>query len=616
MRIGELLVESKKLTVQQLNSGLDYAKTKALPIGRTLKMLRYLTEEELQSALKAQSSIRDGMKPATAVEALTEAFKSQIPFEKALVKVTGEYTKPKGPAPEVLSAKNMDNDLAAPTRQFIQGTPDQLLRRGDEFLMDDQVDEAERYYTAARQKLEIEHGLGNIAAAPAFLKIANMHLLRENFTEAEKYYLLLLSMHQKVYGTESMEVAECYIHLADMYEASQYFVRAEEFFLQAAAIRERNLPSALGDYLANIKKLILLSRKFTDRRQPRKLGQILIEAGYINDEQLQELLRKAKQSRMPLGTILKNDGMISHDLLQSVLEAQLLMKEGVLPECVTITTLKVAALQRVTLKQFLETSGLLIEQDQVGSLELANQLEELLLKEKEFGAEHPTVANMAVTLAESYAARDDRIQAEFLYNRAMSIYKKCGDQVDKIQVASASIKFASMLNVSGRSFEAQPILLEALDALGRAGASESEQTVRCLQQLGELEFAQDNMPAASNFFRSSVALAEKLNLKERIDLIQRAIVCYQALDQTHVVMELYEKLISAAKHQLGPTEVELADLMVEVGDFYASVSEKGMAQGQYECALQIYQVSHGTDPAVIDSTRKKLVEACENVVRN
>lgn len=615
MRIGELLVESKKLSVQQLNTGLDYAKTKALPIGRTLKMLRYLTEEELQSALKAQNGIRGGMAPATVVEALTEAFKSQIPFDKALVKVTGQFAKP-GPTPDVLSAMNMDSDIAAPARQFIQGTPEQLLKRGDEFLMEDKCEEAERYYTAARQKLEIEHGIANIAAAPAFLKIANMHLLRENFTEAEKYYLLLLSMNQKIYGTEHMEVAACYVHLGDMYEASQYFVRAEEFFLQAAAIRERNLPSSLGDYLANIKKLILLSRKFTDRRMPRKLGQILIEAGYITDEQLQELLKKAKQSRMPLGTILKNDGMISHDLLQSVLEAQLLMKEGVLPECVAITTLKVAALQKVTLKQFLETSGLLIEQDQSGSLELANQLEELLIKEKEFGAEHPTVAQMAVTLADSYAARDDRIQAEFLYNRAMAIYKKCGDQVDKIQVASASIRFASMLNVAGRSFEAQPLLLEALDALGRAGASESEQTVRCLQQLGELEYCQDNMPAASNFFRSAVALAEKLNVKERIDLIQRAISCYQALDQINIVMEMYEKLISAAKHQLGPREPELADLMSEVGDFYVSVSEKGMAQTQYENALQIYQVSLGTDPAVIESTRKKLVAVCENAVRN
>lgn len=57
-------------------------------------------------------------------------------------------------------------------------------------------------------------------------------------------------------------------------------------------------------------------------RNPKKLGEILIEQGCITDEQLQQALQEQKKSKVLLGEILVKKGFIKeHDLLTALSNA-------------------------------------------------------------------------------------------------------------------------------------------------------------------------------------------------------------------------------------------------------------------------------------------------------
>ena len=80
----------------------------------------------------------------------------------------------------------------------------------------------------------------------------------------------------------------------------------------------------------------------------KKLGDILIEAGYITPDQLQQALSKQKESGKRLGTILVELGYLSEQSLIEVLEFQLgvphviLAKRTIDPEVVSLVPEQIA----------------------------------------------------------------------------------------------------------------------------------------------------------------------------------------------------------------------------------------------------------------------------------
>ncbi|HEY9772979.1 MAG TPA: tetratricopeptide repeat protein [Planktothrix sp.] len=82
VRIGELLVQSGMLTKAQLLEATRHAGTKRLQIGQILVMYGYVTAKDLQSALTAQSMVRDRLLDlSNAVKGLKVAYKTGARFE-------------------------------------------------------------------------------------------------------------------------------------------------------------------------------------------------------------------------------------------------------------------------------------------------------------------------------------------------------------------------------------------------------------------------------------------------------------------------------------------------------------------------------------------------------
>jgi len=85
LRIGEILIESDILSRVDLTEAVKTATSTGLPVGRVLVMAGFLSESEFQSAVQAQSLVRDSILPLeTAVKALKLIAEKHVSFNDAL----------------------------------------------------------------------------------------------------------------------------------------------------------------------------------------------------------------------------------------------------------------------------------------------------------------------------------------------------------------------------------------------------------------------------------------------------------------------------------------------------------------------------------------------------
>lgn len=56
-RLGEILLQRKKITIQQLGEALEIQKKQGVPIGEALIILDFISKEDLMEQLELQSSI-------------------------------------------------------------------------------------------------------------------------------------------------------------------------------------------------------------------------------------------------------------------------------------------------------------------------------------------------------------------------------------------------------------------------------------------------------------------------------------------------------------------------------------------------------------------------------
>ncbi|MBY0551145.1 MAG: hypothetical protein K2W95_27950 [Candidatus Obscuribacterales bacterium] len=83
--IGELLTKSDILSIDDLQSCLDRAKERGLPIGKVMVMLGHIKQRELKAAVEAQSLINDGMLSSDlAAKALQLVAKQDMKLPEAL----------------------------------------------------------------------------------------------------------------------------------------------------------------------------------------------------------------------------------------------------------------------------------------------------------------------------------------------------------------------------------------------------------------------------------------------------------------------------------------------------------------------------------------------------
>jgi tetratricopeptide (TPR) repeat protein len=345
-------------------------------------------------------------------------------------------------------------------------------------------------------------------------------------------YQHALQLRTKKLGAEDASIARVYGDLADLFDVWDQHERSIEYALKACTVLHKHLPGAFDEFYGPLRKLTVFSKKLAQAPR-RRMGELLTETGILTEQKLQGALQHAKQEGKPLGSVLKEDGYIAEQELQSVLSAQLLMKEGVLPEEIAVEALKVARKMNMPLRAVIDHFKLLAAATDDDTLaELVMEQDRLLAAENGLGVNHPDVGTIAFHLAEKYYQRNRLADAEVFLKRALAIDALTHAlQVDL--VGSACERLAQIYKATGRELLAAPLLMRALECLSKTGQSESERGSRILLMAAEVEMSQKNYMVALSFLRSVQALQDKRQeeVSLRIPVLEKLGACYMELDQ-------------------------------------------------------------------------------------
>ncbi len=599
MRLGEILLNANLIDQKQLSDGLAYAKSKAIPIGRVLKLLRFIEEEDLKAALRVQELIRQGLRGELAIPLLTRVGKEKVSVDRALIDlINGLHSKTNGkstteatePPPAAAPQPVVAANPAAPKANL---SPAELLKEGDMRLAEDRCSDAEKLYLQAKDHTEGLFGSGNLETTGPLLKLAHLYLVTDRFSEAESLYMQILQVKQQSFGEQHPAVAQALEDIADLYIAREEFDRARQFLQISIMIREPSLPKDIDAFLITLKRLTVAIQKRGEEAEGNRrirLGELLTEAGLVGTAQLQQALQQSRAYGIPLGSVLQENGIVSARDLRSVLNAQFAIREGQLPETIAIKALKAAYMKGVGFKELIIASGLIPPEAQdEASLRLILEQERLLSLELDHGAEAPIVADAALELADQYARRGNLPEAEGLYRRAMAILRRVPERASDAD--NAAHRLAQLYMSHERYSQAEPLLLETLQSRTASGETESIDAFVCLKDLARLSHLQDNGAIASNFLRSAVSVL--LTLKSEylvpVEDLRWMLVCLWENDQHDMARNLIQTQLQQNQTRFGGNHIETARLHEEAGDFFFKSDEKADAKVHFRKAMLTYR---------------------------
>ncbi|HEY9793092.1 MAG TPA: tetratricopeptide repeat protein [Candidatus Obscuribacterales bacterium] len=518
IKLGEILVQADIVHEHQMPRALQLAKDRSLRLGQVLIMMRYLSAEELEPILEVQRLINEGAIDCdSAIQALKVMRRDGLPLQRAVELVRDE------PADKALKehlAEQTDAEVAKLEAQ--PGAADRelvppLLKSGDARMELRQWNDAERHYKRAMGILEHSHGPKNIKLSPAIIKLIELYMIQQRYADAEPMCWRLVEINQGAYGADHLEVARALQRLARVMDAQTRYPEAEQFLLSTIRIMEKQLGLESSELKSALRHLSAFWKRKTKQAEHKRIGELLVDAELLSFENLTSALQQAHKAGTPLGQMLVQLNMISHEVLRAGLQAQLLVQDGVVPASVAIKALAVVGHRGVEFDAGLEEIGW--SPDPISTSELENLLDttdELMAAEKVFGPSHPSVAAMLIKLGEQYAYAQKFAYAESSYKRALTILKQCWGQ-NSVELATCMFKLANLYFAQKRLTEAESLHWQVLEIRKNALGEDHAEVAQSLEQIARLQESQGNDMLA-NQMRQAAALIKNKNSERRIEL--------------------------------------------------------------------------------------------------
>jgi tetratricopeptide (TPR) repeat protein len=590
-RIGELLIDAGIIRAEELPVGLKQANERSLRLGEVLVMLRYLSAEDLEAVLQAQTRMTDGsISERQAVEGLKIASSHRIPFDKALEKVEKE---PQERRPDLVAQlKNLQEQLVQTERVRGANSRDSgniILAMGETYRQLGASEEMESHYRKAWQILERSCGPRNIKLAPCLSKLADLYFSQNRLADAEALYWRVLDITQEAWGNEHLDVAKCKQSLGRLLETQSRFKEAEQFYLSSLRIIENLAGEDHADFTDALRNLASFWAKQGKRPERHRLGDLLVEAGLLKPEQLQQALQQVSQSGRPLGQALVRLNYLTEDDLRPALQAQLLIGDGVLPLPIAVRALRLAR-QKRTFQEALEELGW--EPDRFTTHELRTLIaaaEELMSAEVALGPEHAGVAILSMKLADIYTAQRKFNEADPLYQRAIEILEKSFGPKDP-EVATGLYKLA-LLNINmGKLMDADRALWRAVEIRQHVHGATHAEMADCLEALAQVQQKQSNYEQAEKFYQSSASIRETTAGKthpKTLSTLQNLAEVYSLQSKLEDAETVFLRLLRARENECGPMHTDLVPLLEKLGSLYLTSKEYSKAETQFELALDI-----------------------------
>ncbi len=569
MRLGQLLVDSGCISQAELSAGLSYAQTKTLPIGRCLILLRSINEEQLQAALRAQQHLRNGLATPVAVEVLRSALRENASYDKVLERsssneaqayvrsgasATAGFQKTTGTATIVTGATATGAAVDATKSSSA------LIEAGEAFLKKQQFPDAEAHLRAASDKLQRQPVPDESQIIRARSKLAEVLFGSKKFAEGEVLFEeICKAARSSTLGTEDTIAAKAVSELADGLALAQRPDLALRAYILAGELFENRLPSSLADCICNLRAASVISRVVPAGSERKRLGELFVASGYVNDVQLQQALAKGKELQVPLGNALEQMGIISAQLLRSVMHCQLLIQDSILAEPVAIHALRIAQRQQMDLGTFLQGANIPRGKEHTPTeKQISDCLDNLIGLESKGQAKSPEAGALCLQLGKLYVERGSMFDAEFSFRRAQAALQ---DQRSQDYV-EAVVGLSTALIKQGRKTEAHSLLSKAMTAIP---TTPSNALAEFFDQLSLLEFDMSNTMMAFSMARSALSIMDQIPTtaaKTRVATLERLATSAEEMGDANSVVMYLNRLLDTVK-QIPDTQPSQVDAITK-----------------------------------------------------
>jgi tetratricopeptide (TPR) repeat protein len=481
------------------------------------------------------------------------------------------------------------------------------VQMGDSLFSQQAYEQAEIFYAQAVELLEKStNDQPKIAELLVKLGRAGLHL--SQFTRAERYLTRSLKIREELFGRDDITVAECLDYLAELFDVQSQYLEAEQYYLSALGIKERVLSPGASEVANSLKKLVAVSKHRGSQQGEEKLsGELLTEAGLLDMSKLQEGLTLAQRNEVPVGRALISLNYLTESDLESVLLAQLLLREGVIPGYLAVRALRLASEQQLEFEQALKEIGLEpTDSATSGAFELLQMAKQLIRAEKQLAYDHPDIAPMCIKLGDLYVGHGQFGQAEVLFRRALGIEEKQEPQnaMKLIEVLSR----LSDLEVRRQGYDqAEQIYVRLLD-LWETQDTENVAYSNTLESLATLNYVRGDYKEAGRLYQLAINHKERLLGPEHpgiVSSVQGRANCYFATQRFTDAEKLYRRAAKIHEKVHGNNNEVAVSLACTLGDMFFGQNDFPRALEEYAQALDCLGNCADPDVSVFLSVLEK-----------
>lgn len=394
VRIGELLIHIGLLTEGDLMEASHVAVDLGLPLGRALVMSEYITDAELKAIIQAQSMLKDSIVDMqTVANAMKIVGQSQCSFDDALAQCgytqrddaqrnkLGDLLVEAGvmSQDELYSALSKAQEAGLPLGRVLasQGRLSaQLLHAGlnaQVLLRDGRITRAQAvnalrstYTKQTSFEQELAEQGSYQPPSGARLKIGELFVLAGILSEEIVLDALQICLEtQKLIGEVLLEknlispqLLEAALRLQEGVDKRGLTPLTAAEALRRVHTRNVNVDRAMAE-------MGLLRSPSAERI---RIGELLLAAGAITQEQLQDAVKIAMMNNALIGKVLLISNYIDQHTLYNALRCQFLIREGLLQEEQVASLLQYCHHRQITVDDAMNEAN---AQQQAGNLSVA-----------------------------------------------------------------------------------------------------------------------------------------------------------------------------------------------------------------------------------------------------
>jgi hypothetical protein len=357
-RIGELLIHLGLLTESDLMEASHVAVDLGLPLGQALVMSDYISESQLKAIIQAQSMLKDGV---VSLETVAKAMKivgeTEYSWDDALAQC--------GFAPDKNAPRNMFGDLLVEAEVLTQADVDKALHESIEtgmpmgrvlaasgklsptvlnsclnaqvLLRDGRITRAQAVNAlwsafAKQTSLEEELKRQGVYQPPSGARMRLGELLVMAGVLSEHSVLDALEvclMQQKMIGEVLLELQVISPHLLENALKIQDAVDSRVLTPMAGSEALRRIQSR---GITAERAIVEMGLWRSSPAERMKIGEFLVLAGAITQDQLQDAIRLSTSNNALIGKILLMSNVLDKRTLHNALRCQFFMREGALTE--------------------------------------------------------------------------------------------------------------------------------------------------------------------------------------------------------------------------------------------------------------------------------------------